>query len=689
VAQQTGIPDLTLPGAALELSPEYRSHYNALVRPHLRFTVSRYFAERWVATLGLYRFGAARGPLGSAGKTAGRAGWLVTECRQVVFWGDHSANRGEHAFSRSLDYIARECGLSREMTIAVLAEPWLRWFVKCRSGRPVYGPERGRAVQPMNSYSVRMDDPLVPADAERLAEVLATAPVQGSDCLERALQRLTFALEQPRASLLAADPRRPLEHPDWFAGERPPEVLDLLELAEPGLAAARLQVDPQDERWVELASTCETLADYVVAPRDVVGEYYYFRRHWVKRLGRGQAWAVLLLRDRCFDRPGQGLRDRCWLPDYDWLAQRIGVDAKSIGDWLNAGLGGFVRVLEQRKGWDRDDPQRVGYSLWLALRDPLTPEDQGEYERRLSAELASRWPTPGQGESGESGLSGQGSEENPDARRDRSGEQTDTGAPGCGENADTRGPGWGEHPDTCTDGSAEQADWQSPGSGENDDSRKPDTLIAQSSSDRSGDQQTAPISQTSGSQPAAVDRAKLVSLLLRLGVNNPARDRILAATPAYEDVLGWALYAQGQPGLKSLPGFLISRLLDGEPSAIPEPFGRLAQLAPEQWTDFALAARRRLLGDAAPWGLAEPRGVADGDEQIRVFEAWAAVYGELDFAELPFGLGKAAGRLWQARSGENGDGQGLSQAHGRARGQTRLGADGRRPGRWRSDYDLL
>ena len=413
------ICDLTVPGAALTLKPEYTLAYNQIVRPHLRWTVTRYFAERWVPTLGLHAEYLRRqpeppqantvGPFGHAGKLAGRTAWCIVQLRQVVIWNDHEAIEGEHACQRSLDYLERESGLAPAQVIEILKEPLSRWFIRKQSGQYHYRPATKTPAQDVNTYMVRMDDPLVPADACHLQQQLAAHPVTAADPLERMLQRLDWALgldwtlPATRALFLAPDLRAPV--PAVYYESHPLSVLDLARRLEPDLATS----GPKGEK---LQRQCEALHQRIINAEDVLGSTYYFRKNWGARLGYGQSWAILLLRDKCYDRPGQPVRETCLLDGYAWLVDRTGVDPKAIQRWLSPNgthsssesKGTFLRRLSSQKGSD----QRVQHQIWVAVRDPLTADDQERYAALLALKSISADPAaPGIGVVDETEITGQ------------------------------------------------------------------------------------------------------------------------------------------------------------------------------------------------------------------------------------------------------------------------------------------
>jgi hypothetical protein len=134
-------------------------------------------------------------------------------------------------------------------------------------------------------------------------------------------------------------------------------------------------------------------------------------------------------------------------------------------------------------------------------------------------------------------------------------------------------------------------------------------------------------------------------LLKKLQIRNPSRNHILKAQVPVKIIWGWALYAAYHEGTKveSFAGFMVHTLLDQEDREIvPSPFARLACLHPNQWTSFALEARRQTEGIVLPVSLI-------GDPATReLFRVWQETYGGTDFDELPFELGKEASLRWAA-----------------------------------------
>ena len=673
--------DLTIPGSVFKLEPVYQSFYREIVRPHLRFTVSRYFAERWVPTLGLYRDGIARKPPLSAGKAAGAAAWLVVQMRQVVFWHNHHAGHGIHSVQKDLGFLSRESGLSSGRILKMLNEPLVRWFIERDSGEHKYDPATNRLIQETNKYRVLMDDPLIPADAEHLYTLLKEHDGGERTALARSLARVEWALAQEPQVLRASSVRTPLRLTDWFS-EKPVTVLEILQRVEPGL---RKNARHDDEAWIELLALGEQLSDRVVVPKDEVGEYYYFRKNYVRPLGTGPAWAIVLLRDKCFDHPEKGYRDTDWLEGTDWLADRIGIDRELVGIWLRSELQGFVRILEQKKGAHKDDPQRVRYKYWIALRDPLTPKDNARYLQKLGQMSADESPTPNEPEViRESAI-----QETPVLREStiQAEEVTrESGIQAAGVSRESAIQNNGDIRESAVQESGVIRENLRDGGGSYENTRGLESLniVLEANNEsslenrESSSKTTAPLGQSSAiiqalssTEPVAVDIMN--QLLVFFRIQNPNRQKLIRVNPPVAQIVGWALYHACQPGLdrKQLAGFLVSIFCEKQDGPnVPPPFDQIGALSPERWTEFAIAARQRAQGALAPWGL-------DGDaEKLRVFEEWYDLFGSWDFDRLPYGLGKTAAAQWQVEQGERSD----------ATAQAALGSHPRRVGKWVPDY---
>ncbi len=110
-------------------------------------------------------------------------------------------------------------------------------------------------------------------------------------------------------------------------------------------------------------------------PKDLIFFTHYFVNRWLPKLGHGQGWFVVLLRDRCYlnHRTGE-IRDevhtdRGYAEIADWLGLKR---VKTIWEWLrNDEVGRFVREISHEIGEWEESPRRFK----ICLGEPMTEED--------------------------------------------------------------------------------------------------------------------------------------------------------------------------------------------------------------------------------------------------------------------------------------------------------------------------
>lgn len=349
--------------SVLALSKVYTTPYSAVVRDDVVMGVSRYFLERWVP------------PLGPDVAT------VINTLRQLDF-----RCKGE-VITISGEALAREAAMSRRHLYDCLDAPGLAAFVRIEPGQRRQAAD-GTLAQLPNRYHVRMDDPLTPADAEHLCELLPTLAVTPLDAARQAL-----ALD-PR-QLWASDPCTPAPR---FACTRAWTAHDILKLAFPSWRA-RGRAQQQ-----ELARLAEDLHRHVTLVRQdgraskiIVPQY--FRRRWWSRLGHELAWVYLWLRGMVYDNPAEGQRrDTCWIPSLaalltligrprEWWRRNVEHAQPSGEGWT---LSDFFAQIDARKGRDPAHPQWVARQFRVALEIPIAPEDRAHY-----ALLLETWPAQG------------------------------------------------------------------------------------------------------------------------------------------------------------------------------------------------------------------------------------------------------------------------------------------------------
>jgi hypothetical protein len=164
-----------------------------------------------------------------------------------------------------------------------------------------------------------------------------------------------------------------------------------------------------------------------------------------------------------------------------------------------------------------------------------------------------------------------------------------------------------------------------------------------------------------------------LSLLKELVIRDPYRSKIVQARVPVEIIWGWALYAEHNKGqeVKKFGGFMAAILMNPEDrDKVPSPFDRLASLHPDQWTTFALHAREEAEGFASSVSFTNDPATRE------LFFLWKEIYGDKDFRQLPFDMGREASLRWE------------TEYKGRTDGTTQASV-GTRRGRadqWKPDY---
>ncbi len=341
-----------------ELTREYSTPYNALIRDDVVMGIPRYFLERWVPKLGT------------------NAATVVNTLRQLNY-----RCSTDNSVTISGTSLAREAAMSRRHLYTCLETPWMSAFIRSKSGEWVRS-ETGKITQETNSYFVRMDDPLTPADADHLCCVLTNL----ADTPLHAAQR---ALELKPRELWAPDPK---QTPDRFTHPRSITAKDVLHRAFP------TWIPPTEDARQLFAQYAEALHRHVTLVREdgktskiIVPQY--FRKRWWKLLGHDLAWTYLWLRGCVYDNPAEGIRrDICWIPSLnallavidrprEWWRRNV-ENRKPTENWS---LDDFFKQLESQKGRDPANPQWVARQFRIVLDMPIAPEDRDMYTQLLNS----------------------------------------------------------------------------------------------------------------------------------------------------------------------------------------------------------------------------------------------------------------------------------------------------------------
>jgi hypothetical protein len=340
------------------LKTEYSTPYSALIRDDVVMGVSRYFIERWLPLLGP------------------RPATVVHTLRQLAY----GHTDGKVVISGAS--LAREATMSRRNLYTCLNTQWMPVFLHWDSGR-AQRTTSGQFLQQANCYWIRADDPLNPADADQLLDVLkrlADSPIDAA----------SKAREIDARQLWAPDPK---QSSTQFGTLHPITAHDVLRRAFPtwmptGETEKRLfnQQAEALQRHVSLRRE-DGRASKIIVPQ-------YFRRRWWKHLGHDLAWCYLWLRGEVYDNPIEKVRhDTCWIPSLNTLLALIGRPREwwrrnvenaqaTNADWS---VQTFFKQVESQKGRDPVHPQWVARKFTVAIDIAIAPEDKARYAQLLAS----------------------------------------------------------------------------------------------------------------------------------------------------------------------------------------------------------------------------------------------------------------------------------------------------------------
>lgn len=143
----------TLPPDRLVLLPYYKDVENEIKQPDRVRIQTAYFWEKWVSLLG---------PVGAL---------LIMKLRQYCYYNRETKELRDWCFPKQ-ETLAKELGVSRHTILREFREnSHLSLFVK-RTPQYRYDPQKKKKVRTTDVYHIRMDDPLMEEDQERLRERL-------------------------------------------------------------------------------------------------------------------------------------------------------------------------------------------------------------------------------------------------------------------------------------------------------------------------------------------------------------------------------------------------------------------------------------------------------------------------------------------------------------------------------------
>jgi hypothetical protein len=335
----TGGPDV------LSLQAEYQSIYDEIVQPHQVIVVPGYFL-RYIPVLGQ------------------ELAWLYVGFRQAAYEAGAAKQPGKK-FGAPAQKVAGYSGMSLRTFRRYSANPgtWqsLRGLVTPAEEKPrwQHGNDNHPHRIPRN-YRVALSLPLTPFDELSLRVWLYKRLAEGKNPLDV----LKDALEIPVDELIPWQENTPSSS---NSGTELHSVQDVLQ------AVCGPISENNREQFQKLA---DQLAQHLMPPRDLVFLTHYFVTRWLPKLGHGQGWLVVLMRDRCYINPRTGeIRDETLVDQgYVRIANWLGLKrVKTIWEWLrNDEVARFVREISHEIGDWGESSRRFK----VCLGEPMIEDDQ-------------------------------------------------------------------------------------------------------------------------------------------------------------------------------------------------------------------------------------------------------------------------------------------------------------------------
>ncbi len=203
---------LSIRPQTLRLTPQYRRLRDAILRPQLRLTESRYFWEKWKPRLGpdaavlvMEVRDRCNRALSAAGLPAAGATSMSNPLNSLRLDGDDADQPGGASgdgCTVSASELAAACGFSRVTLWRLLQREDVRRFISVEHNY-VYDRRLGKKRRTVSTYHVLMEDPLVAEDEVRLEELLAAGVGSGADAVEREGSRANGTSGRAGATVLA------------------------------------------------------------------------------------------------------------------------------------------------------------------------------------------------------------------------------------------------------------------------------------------------------------------------------------------------------------------------------------------------------------------------------------------------------------------------------------------------------
>ena len=329
----------------LSLQAEYQSIYDEIVKPEQVIVFPGYFM-RYIPLLGL------------------ELAWLYIGFRQAAYEAGVARQPGKK-FGAPAQKVAKYSGMSLRTFRRYSAKPYtwlrLRGLVTPVDDKPRW--QHGNDNHPHRTprfYRVAMTLPLTHSDELSLRAWLYKQLAQG---------------KSPLAVIQTALATTVNELIPWE--ENIPSLRDTnieLHSVQDVLGAVCGPISESDRS--QFQELVDQLAQHMIPPKDLIFITHYFVTRWLPKLGHGQGWFVVLLRDRCYinQRTGE-IRDEAQVNQgYAEIARWLDVKRiKTIWEWLrNDDVARFVREIDHEIGDWEESPRRFK----VCMGESMTEEDR-------------------------------------------------------------------------------------------------------------------------------------------------------------------------------------------------------------------------------------------------------------------------------------------------------------------------
>lgn len=343
------------PTDEMQLEAFRKNNLEKLLRTNLKFTVTKYFVERWISILGRYPKGFGAPMRRSAGQAAGRSALVIMDMRQFTYWEQGKPVR----ISRRK--LAERHQKSERTIQTIMEEPLVKWFVQKQAPKEYY-IKNGQPLRRANKYTVRQDEPILPHDIEHLIGLWEKMSQANPE--RTLLSILEHTLKEDPIQLRAPNLNVKIKNSEWFA-KGPLSVLGAIQ-----------KFDPDAKLNPDIRKTADLIQNAIIQPNDAIGATKYFREKWMPHLGAAASWLLLLLRSKGF-LSEKVERNIVIMESSKKYADILGISSEQVVRMLKNDLKDWLEIKSEKKKAD----QSIERTIKVYLRERLTPED----EQKLSA----------------------------------------------------------------------------------------------------------------------------------------------------------------------------------------------------------------------------------------------------------------------------------------------------------------